>query len=73
MNFSLFNRSGRLFADPSFLEGMSRVLDLLGNMDNYNEDATPEIADSKALFSDWASVGDHIISASEEFVSDARK
>ena len=73
MNTILFNRTGRLFANPSFLEGMSRTLDLLGNQDIYNEDLTPEEADSKALFSDWASVGDHLISAAGEFVADAGK
>ena len=70
---TLFNRTGRLFAGPSFIEGSSRVLDILGNQDIYNEDQTPEEADAKALFSDWASVGDHLILASEEFVKNARK
>ena len=73
MNTILFNRAGRLFANPSFLEGMSRAVDLLGNQDIYNEDPTPEEADSKALFSDWASVGDHLILAAEEFFTDARR
>ncbi len=73
MNTILFNRSGRLFANPSFVEGMSRTFDFLGNQDIYNEDLTPEEADCKALFSDWASVGDHLISAVEKFASDARK
>ena len=73
MDTSLFNRSGRLFANPSVFEGMSRVFDLLGNHDVYNEDATPQEADKKALFSDWASVGDHLISAAEQLAVDAGK
>ncbi len=73
MNTFLFNRSGRLFANPSFLDGMSRTFDLLGNQDIYNEDLSPEEADSKALFSDWASVGDHLIIVTEKFASDVRK
>ena len=73
MNILLFNRSGRLFANPSFVEGMSRTLDLWGNQDHYNEDPTPEEADKKALFSDWASVGDHLILAAEKFPTDDAK
>ena len=72
MNTILFNRSARLFANPSFVDGMSRTFDLLGNQDIYNEDMTPKEADSKALFSDWASVGDHLILAAKEFAADVR-
>lgn len=73
MNTKLFNRSGRLFANPSFIEGMSRTFNLLGNQDAYNEDMSSEEADAKALFSDWASVGDDLIVAVEKFATDARK
>lgn len=69
----LFNRTGRLFANPSLTEGMGRVFDLLGNQDVYNEDLTPAEADSKALYSDWAAVGDHLILAAKELVSNAGK
>ena len=72
VNSLLFKRSGRLFANPSMFEGMSRVLDILGNQDIYNEDFTPQEADSQALYSDWASVGDHLILAAQELASDAR-
>ncbi len=72
MNTILFNRSGRLFTNPSFAEGMSRALDILGSQDMYNEDSTPKEADSRALFSDWASVGDHLILAAEELATNAR-
>ena len=70
---TLFNRSGRLVANPSFIDGIGRTFDLLGNQDIYNEDQIPEEADTKALFSDWASVGDHLISAVEELAKDAGK
>ena len=53
-------------------EGMARVLDILGNNDIYNEDLTPQEADRRALYSDWASVGDHLILAAQELASDAR-
>ena len=70
---TLFNRTGRLFADPSFIEGASIVFDILGSQEIYNEDKTPEEADTKALFSDWASVGDHLTLATEEFANNVRK
>jgi len=73
MNPILFTRSGRLFANPSFVEGAGRAFDILGGHDFYNEDLTPEEADTKALFSDWASVGDHIISAAENLSTHGRK
>ena len=71
---TLSNRTARLFADPSFLEGAGRIFDILGAQDIYNENQTPEEADTKALFSDWASVGDHLILATKEFAdNNARK
>ena len=73
MNPILFSRTGRLFANPSLTEGISRVFDLLGNHDVYNEDLTPAEADSKALYSDWAAVGDHLILASKELAANAGK
>ena len=72
MNSTLFYRSGRLFASPSLTEGMARVLDILGGHDIYNENLTPQEADSQALYSDWASVGDHLVLAANELASDAR-
>ncbi len=45
-----------LFARPSFLTGMARVLDLWGWFDRYNESRTPEQADVRALVSDWMAV-----------------
>lgn len=47
----------RLFARPSFLEGMGRIFDLGSNSDNYNRSANPELADRRALESDWRMVG----------------
>ena len=73
MNPILFTRTGRLFANPSLAEGVGRAFDILGDQDIYNEDLTPQEADSKALFSDWASVGDHIISAAQTLPAHAGK
>ena len=73
MGTILFNRSGRLFANPSFVEGMSRSYNLFGDQDVYNEDLSPEEADARALYSDWASVGDHLILSSEELTADVKR
>ena len=54
------------------MEGVARVLDIFGNQDIYNENLTPREADSQALYSDWASVGDHLVIAAQELASDAR-
>ena len=62
----LFERTGRLFVNPSISEGIARSMDLFGNYVIYNINNTPGEADSQAIYSDWASVGDHLISAAKE-------
>ncbi len=47
----------RLFADPSLLDGYGRMADFLGVLNDYNFSPTPEIADAKAMYADWYSVG----------------
>lgn len=46
-----------LFTRPSFLSGMSRVLDIGSVFNRYNESKAPEEADIKALMSDWLAIG----------------
>jgi hypothetical protein len=46
-----------LFARPSFLSGVARVLDLGGTFDGYNHSESEEDADLRALLGDWAAVG----------------
>jgi hypothetical protein len=60
---TLFQRSGRLFATPSFWGGFARALDLGTTFNEYNTDNTPEEADYWSLWSDWHSVGDDLIYA----------
>lgn len=67
LDTELLTRTGRLFACPSFLTGFARVLDLAATFDRYNENLTPEEADSLALQSDWAAVGDDLRTALSEF------
>lgn len=59
--------SGILFARPSFLEGMARVLDFGNTLTEYNTSVTPQQADAVAIAADWRAVGDDIRSAIREF------
>jgi hypothetical protein len=72
LDTELLTRTGRLFTCPSFLTGFARVFDLAATFDRYNEDLTPEEADSLALWSDWAAVGDDLRVALSEFAKEGR-
>jgi hypothetical protein len=53
--------SNKLFAEPSFLEGVSSVLDIHGELHKtYNTSKTANEADKKALQNDWRAVGDDL-------------
>ena len=56
----LFQRSGRLFARPSFLDGYGRAIDIGATLNEYNQNKTSEEADVAAIRSDWQAVGDSI-------------
>jgi hypothetical protein len=56
----MFNRTGVLFARPSFLEGFARLFDLGGTLNRYNISESPEEADVRALRADWEAVGDDL-------------
>lgn len=59
----ILRRTGRLFARPSFLEGVARVIDIGATLNVYNQDSTGNEADAKAIYSDWFAVGDDLRSA----------
>jgi hypothetical protein len=63
-------KSGFLYADPSFLSGFGRALDLHGLYDSYNASATPLEADTRALAADWIVVGQDLQDAMNEFQSE---
>lgn len=56
-------RSNFLFASPSFLEGVARILDFGATLNNYNYSQSDEEADTIALWMDWAMVGNDLRSA----------
>jgi len=56
-----------LFANPSFVSGMARVLDLGCTLNEYNYSLYPAKADFCALSSDWRIVGSDIHRAIAQF------
>ncbi|MFA4890030.1 MAG: hypothetical protein WC587_00125 [Candidatus Paceibacterota bacterium] len=56
-----------LFANPSFTEGVARVIDIGGTLQIYNESKTPKEADVLAIKSDWESVGEDVKNAMGEY------
>jgi hypothetical protein len=57
-----------LFAQPSFVSGAARTLDMFATFNKYNISGTPEEADMRALESDWAIVGQDFSKAFQEAV-----
>ncbi|MBI4097688.1 MAG: hypothetical protein HY426_01490 [Candidatus Levybacteria bacterium] len=53
----IFLNSSALFSSPSFLKGVSRVVDLFGYLDNYNYKKGEKEADLEALKRDWSIIG----------------
>ena len=52
-----YDDSTLLFANPGFFRGLGRAIDLGATRNVYNDSDSPAAADSKALRSDWVSVG----------------
>lgn len=46
-----------LYSRPSFLEGIARIVDFFGVLQEYNTTSTPQAADERAIRADWAAVG----------------
>ncbi len=57
------SRALYLFARPSFLEGIGRIADFGGALNQYNWSTTPEVADRIALEQDLAAVVDELAAA----------
>jgi len=50
-------RSDFLVAQPTFMSGVSRSLDVMASFDAYNASATDTEADRRALECDWRVIG----------------
>lgn len=57
----------RLFARPSFAEGLSRLFDFGGALQMYNRSKTGSEADCQALWADWVMVGRDIQTAMNKY------
>jgi hypothetical protein len=57
----------RLYAKPSFWEGVSRLIDFSGSLNEYNYSESAGQDDSRALQSDWEFVGLDILKVMKEF------
>jgi len=55
-----------LFARPSWASGAGRTIDLWGLFEEFNTSPTPELADERALYSDWRMVGEDLMQAIEQ-------
>ena len=69
----IFCESAVLFARPSFSEGLSRIFDLGGTLNIYNESFSPQAADTLAISSDWCAVGRDISYSIEVFQSEEQQ
>jgi hypothetical protein len=63
-----------LFAKPSYIEGIARVIDLGSTIDEYNSVITPEQADFLSIRNDWEVIGEDIaiVIEAEERKSDTK-
>ena len=58
---------GFLYARPSFTEGVARLMDFGGTLNEYNTSPTGEQADALAMYADWRTVGEDIAIAAERY------
>jgi hypothetical protein len=64
---NMFDFTNFLYARPSFIGGVSRVVDLGSTLNEYNSTFIPAIADYYAMKSDWMMVGSDIQTAIIEY------
>ena len=58
-----------LFAEPSFAEGIGRILDIGATLQVYNVSDSENDPDTKALANDWFAVGDDFRTSIEKYES----
>ena len=57
----------QLFVQPSFFEGMARIVDFGSFLNEYNTSKNSDEADWRALLSDWEAVGKDIFNSTKIF------
>jgi hypothetical protein len=57
----------KLYAKPTFWEGVARLIDFSGSLNEYNYSESTDQADFRAIQSDWESVGLDILEAIKKF------
>lgn len=62
--------SDYLFARPSFVEGVARIVDLPNSLNEYNRSGDP---DSRAIGRDWKAIGRDVQTALEQLRTDPGK
>ena len=60
-----------LVARPSALSGLARIFDFGAAFDAYNVSENEADADAKAMYADWAAVGDSLRSKMTELESES--
>ncbi len=55
-----------LFARPSWISGVGRVIDLWACFEDFNDSPTNEAADERGLYSDWRMIGEELARAIEQ-------
>jgi len=58
-----------LFARPSFLEGVARIMDVGDTLNEYNSSPSAQEADAIAISLDWSMVGQDIDRAIDAYES----
>lgn len=67
------NYSDFLFAKPSFIEGVSRVLDIGSTLTEYNTSLNGVQADIRAMSADWKAVGEDMKKAVQTIIDQHAK
>lgn len=67
MENKLTCRTDYLFATPGFLTGAGSIFNIIGTYYEFNTSQTSEIADQKAISSDWCMAGRDLKEAFEEY------
>lgn len=70
---AMFEFSGILFANPSFLRGAARVMDLGATMTDFNRSPSGSKADALALYADWSAIGDSIRQQIEAYRAEVKR